>query len=103
MMFPPVLLRVHINNGRHNIRFWLPLFIIGIPATLLLIVVALLLLPFALLAALVMLCIGQGKWVAIAGVILLRGGPRLLAVLCALRGLTVDVGSKTEKVYVSFI
>jgi len=103
MMFPPMLLRVHIKNQRHNIRFWLPLFIIGIPATLLMIVVALLLLPFALLAGLVMLLIGHGKWVAIISVILLRGGPRLLAVLCALRGLTVDVGSKTEKVYVSFL
>ena len=101
-MIPPMLLRVHIKNQRHNIRFWLPLFIIGIPATLLIIVVVLLLLPFALLAALVMLCIGQGKWAAIAGVVLLRGGPRLLAVLCALRGLTVDVDNKTEKVFVSF-
>ncbi len=100
-MIPPMLLRVHITNQRHNIRFWLPLFIIGIPATLLIIVVVLLLLPFALLAALVMLCIGQGKWAAIAGVVLLRGGPRLLAVLCALRGLTVDVDNKTEKVFVS--
>ena len=102
MMFPPVLLRVHIKNQRHNIRFWLPLFIVGIPATILIIAVALLLLPFALLAGLVMLFIGHGKWVAITGIILLRGGPRLLAVLCALRGLTVDVGGKNEKVFVSF-
>jgi len=101
MMFPPMLLRIRIQNKEHNFRLWLPLFIIGIPATLLILLVSVLLLPFVLLAGLVMLLIGRGMWVAIGSVILLRGGPRLLAVLCALRGLTVDVSGKSEKVYFS--
>jgi galactitol-specific phosphotransferase system IIC component len=91
MMRPPLFLRLRFCGRRYRFGLWLPLFLIW-PLFL---VGALLLLPLVLLAAIILFPFGWSLTV-------LMFGPLLLRVLCALRGLQVDVSDGKEQVYISF-
>ena len=87
MMRPPMLLKLRFGK----FRLWLPLFLVG-PLFL---AGALLLLPLVLLAAIILLPFGWSLAV-------LMLGPAIMRIICALRGLQVDVDDGKEKVYISF-
>ena len=91
MMVPPSVLRVRVQSPERRIRLWIPLFIIWPPLFL----IALLLWPLVLVAAALLWRRGLGRP-------LLRGGPRLYALVCGLRGLEVRVEEPSEGVLVSF-
>lgn len=93
MMCPPSILRLRIHNRSRHFGLWLPLFIIW-PVIL---VLGLVLLPLLLICAAVLWPSGWGKLV-------LLGGPALLGLLCAMRGLNVEVKQPLEEtlVLVSF-
>ena len=92
MMFPPSVLRLRVaEHGQKKIRLWVPLFLLWPIA----IVFVVLLTPLVLIAALVM-------WNRDEGRILLRLGPRLFELLCAMRGLKVHVENPKEQVYITF-
>ena len=101
-MVPPLLLRVRIRNERHRFSLWAPLFLIGPLATLLVLLVAVLLLPFIPIAAAILWRRGFGRWLILGSVLLLHVGPLLFMLLCSLRGLTVEVSDGPEQVYVAF-
>jgi galactitol-specific phosphotransferase system IIC component len=91
MMRPPLFLRVRFHGKRRGFGLWLPLFLIW-PLFL---AGALLLLPLVLLAAIILFPFGWSLTV-------LMFGPLVLRVLCALRGLHVDIRDNKEQVYISF-
>ena len=101
-IIPPMVLRVRIENRQRRFGLWLPLFLIGPLAMVLLLLLAVLLLPFIPIAAVVLWRRGFGKWLALGSLLLLWVGPLLFMLVCSLRGLTVDVGGGTEQVYVAF-
>lgn len=85
-MMPPLMLRVRIEEaGRRRLRLWLPLFVLWV----LLLVLAVPLLALMLVADLVLALAGRRAVVTTAAL----GTVRLL---CALRGLRVDVGSPSS-------
>jgi len=84
MIFPPLLMRLHIRDDQHHINLWLPLFLVW----LLLAVILLALLPLLLIAALVLLIVGFGRLILLA--------PAVYRCLCALHGLRVDVNQRGE-------
>ena len=90
MMWPPSILRLRIRNQRHNFGLWLPLFLFW-PLALLL---ALLLFPFVLVAAVVFWYRGWTKP-------LLLTGPSLFMLFCAVRGLEVDIKQGSEQFLIS--
>jgi len=84
MNWPPYLLKLRIRNPRHAFALWLPLFLLWPIALASFLAAFLILLPFALLA---MIFTWQASWwrpVVLEPLSVLR-------VICALRGLTVDV------------
>ena len=88
-----MMLKLRIaDTNTSGFTLWLPMII----AYLLLLVVFIILLPFLLLAAILLFPWGWAK----PALLLI---PRLCGVLCALRGLKVDIqqGNK-KKVYISF-
>jgi hypothetical protein len=91
MIFPPCLMRVKIENSKHRINLWMPLFlvwiILGIPA------LALLIIFFVLV-----LVLWYVEWVRV----LLKGGLAFYGVLCSLRDLKVDVNRGNEKLLFYF-
>lgn len=91
MIIPPMLLRIRVQTGRRQFRVWLPLFLIWPPVFLL----ALALFPLVLVLAVLLWPRGWGKP-------LLLSGPAIFRLVCALRGLLVDVHSPPEQVYISF-
>lgn len=90
MMFPPSILRLRIHNKQHKFGLWLPLFLLW-P---LLLVLGILLLPLLLIAAVILSYRG---W----GIPLLLTGPAIFGLLCALRGLKVEIGQNSEQVFIS--
>ena len=92
MSIPPCLLHVCVHNREHNFGIWLPLFL----AWLLLAVFILALLPVFLLLLIIALPFGWGEFVPLLG-------PRFYNVLCALKGLKVDVDKPSEKVEILFV
>ena len=92
MSIPPCLMHVRIHNEKHNFGLWLPLFL----AWLILAALLLALLPIFLILLLVALPFGWGEF-------MLQLGPRFYNVLCALRGLKVDVDKTSEKVEILFV
>lgn len=90
MMWPPSFLGFRIGNANKEFRLWLPLFLIW-PLFVLL---ALVMLPFVLLLALVLWPSGWGKTV-------LFTGPWFFSMFCALRGLVIDVKSGASQVYIA--
>ena len=101
-MVPPMLLRMRIRNRGHRFSLWVPLFLIGPLATLLVLLVAVVLLPFIPVAAAVLWHRGFGRWLMLGASLLLSVGPLLFVLLCSLRGLTVEVNDGPEQVYVAF-
>ena len=91
MKWPPMVMRLSVRNSGRGFSLWLPLFILG-PLFL---VLLLPLLPLLLLAGLVLWPTGWGRslWLMVSLV---------LAVLCALRGLRVDIRQGRERVLVFF-
>ena len=101
-VMPPMVLRVRIENRQRRFGLWVPLFLVGPLAMVLILLLAVLLLPFIPIAAVVLWRRGLGRWVLLGTFLLLRTGPLLFRLLCALRGLTVDVDSGPEQVYIAF-
>ena len=89
MKCPPLLLRLGI--GRRRFPVWLPLFLLWPVAAAVIIVLA----PLVLLAALILRPLGWGKLVLISG-------PMFLGVLCALRGLEVNLNLGSRLLQISF-
>ncbi len=90
-MIPPLFLRVRVHSGRRRFGVWLPLFLIWAPIFLL----GLALFPLVLVLALVLWPWGWGKPLVLAG-------PALFRIVCALRGLLIDVHSPPQQVYIAF-
>ena len=89
MKCPPLLLRLGI--GRRRFPVWLPLFLLWPVAAAVIIVLA----PLVLLAALILRPLGWGKLVLISG-------PMFFGVLCALRGLELNLNLGNRLVLISF-
>jgi len=98
---PPMVLRVRIENRQRRFGLWLPLFLLGPLAMVLILLLAVLSLPFIPVAAVVLWRRGFGRWVLLGTFLLLRVGPLLFMLLCSLRGLTVDVRGEREQVYIA--
>jgi hypothetical protein len=90
MNFPPLLMRLGVG-GRRRFSIWLPLFLLWPVAAALAIVLA----PLVLLAALIL-------WPLVWGKLLLLSGPMLLGVLCALRGLELELNQGSRLLQISF-
>lgn len=90
MMWPPSLIRILVHNEeQHGVNLWLPVIILWPLALVLGIALA----PVALIVACCTWRRGLGKSI-------LFGGPRLFALVCALRGLQVHVQEKNQRVLV---
>ena len=91
MIWPPSVLRIEIKNESKDFNLWLPLFAIW---------------PFVLLAAIVLspvvVALAFVFWWTGWGKPMLYSVPMFFAVLCALRGLDVDVRKSDEHVHLSF-
>jgi len=90
MNYPPLLMRLGIY-GRRRLSLWLPLFLLWPVAAALAIALA----PLVLLLALILWPLGLGKLV-------LLSGPMLLGILCALRGLELNLNLGSRVLLVSF-
>lgn len=88
---PPLVLRLIIPGENGTLRLWLPLFLVY-PF---LAVLALILLPLVLIAALILWPMGWSKTIILAG-------PYLLRTICALRGLEVDIKQQDKHLLVYF-
>ena len=91
MTLPPTIMRLRIQTDERRFGLWLPLFLIW-PLIALLVV---LLFPIVLILGILLWPTGWGKP-------LLLGGPALLRVFCALRGIEINVEKPTEQVFISF-
>jgi hypothetical protein len=92
---PPMLMHVKIKNEKSDFGLWLPLFLLFPLALVVLIILS----PLILIGILVLLALGQGRWVA--------WGFRCLWVAIvsswALRGLRVDVQGRRGLVQVTVV
>ena len=91
MNAPPLLIKISIPFESSTGRLWLPLFLIY-PF---LAVLALILLPLVLVAALLLWPMGWSRTVILAG-------PYLYRLICALRGLEVDIQQKNKRILIYF-
>jgi hypothetical protein len=82
---PPCIMHVKIKNRDTKFGLWLPLFLIYPVIAVILIALA----PLALLAALIVLPLGYARTVLCA--------PALFSVICAMRGLEVDIINNDEE------
>lgn len=82
---PPCIMHVKIKNPDTKFGLWLPLFLIYPIIAVILIALA----PLALLAALIVLPLGYARAVLCA--------PALFSVICAMRGLEVDIINNDEE------
>ena len=90
MMCPPMIMSIRIRKPRTHFTIWLPFFLI-LP---ILLVIALLLAPFVLVLALALWHRGWGKPLILAA-------PLIYNVICAMRGMKVDVKDHSEHVRIS--
>jgi hypothetical protein len=95
MKLPPFALKLRFENKDHDFGLWLPLFLIGPVVLLFLLVVFIILLPFALLT---FVFTWETGWLES----LFLGFPALLRLFVYLRGFKVDVESKKGSVYIAF-
>jgi hypothetical protein len=95
MKWPPYLLRLRFENQNHSFGLWLPLFLIWPIVLVFLLVVFIILLPFALLA---LIFSWQFDWLYS----LLKAVPAIFRLFSHLPGLTVDVDSGEGQVYIEF-
>ncbi len=91
MIWPPSVLRIELESQTRHFRLWLPIFAIWPFVLLAAVVVA----PIVLALAIVFWWTGWGRT-------MLYSGPLFFALLCALRGLEIDVRNRKEHVYLSF-
>ena len=91
MSFPPPIMRLRIQEDDRSFSLWLPLILIW-P---LIVVLGIALLPVVLILAILLWPTGWGKTI-------LFGGPALLRVCCALRGLEIYVEETSQQVFISF-
>ncbi len=91
MNYPPLLLRLGICGQRRRFSLWLPLFLVWPVAA----AVAIVLAPLVLLLALILWPLGLGK-------LALLSGPLLFGVLCALRGLELNLNRGNRILLISF-
>jgi hypothetical protein len=91
MSTPPCLMHLKIYDNRHHVNLWLPLFL----AWLILLVFALALSPIVFI---LLLLFWPTEW----GKFLLMLGPSIYSLLCALKGLRVDINGNKEVVLLSF-
>lgn len=90
MMLPPATMRLRIvEGGRKKIGLWLPIFLLW-P---LLLVVVLLAVPLYLVLLLVSPFVPKANKVV-------KAIPAIYSVICALKGLTVDVKDENENVLI---
>jgi len=90
MNCPPLLMRLGIY-GQRRFSLWLPLFLLWPLAA----AVAIVLTPLVLLAALIFRPLVWGK-------LALLSGPMFFGVLCALRGLELDLNLGSRLLHISF-
>jgi len=95
MKRPPVIMKLRIDNRDKKINLWLPLFLIFPLIAIIAAAIFIILSPFLLIAAIVLLFFGWGR-------VLLLFFPVVLVCIFALRGLEVDVKQDREKVFISF-
>ena len=88
---PPLIIRLSIPLRNGTLRLWLPLFLIY-PF---LAVFALVLLPLVIIAALLLWPMGWSRTIILVG-------PYLFRVICALRGLEINVQQRNKQVLVYF-
>jgi hypothetical protein len=95
MNWPPMLMHVKVKNEKSNFGLWLPLFLLFPLALVVLIILS----PLIIIGILVLLMLGQERWV--------EWGLRCLWVAIvsswALRGLKVDVQNGNQHVFVSVV
>ena len=91
MIWPPLLLRLRIRNGKHRFGLWLPLFLVWPPV----VIIVLALLPFVLVLSALLWPTGRGRPVLLAG-------PTFFGLYCSLRGLMIEVKSPSGQVYIAF-
>jgi hypothetical protein len=92
MSIPPCLLHIRVHNEEHSFGIWLPLFL----AWLILAILVLAFLPLFLILLIVALPFGWGEFMLLVG-------PRFYNILCALKGLKLDVDKTGEKVEILFV
>ena len=92
MIWPPSLLHVRFKCRERHVNIWLPLFLLW-P---LLLVLALMLFPFVLVASLVV-------WYKDWGKPLFLFYPAVYHLFCALRGLRIDIRQGSDVVFFSFL
>ena len=95
MKLPPCALKLRFENKDHDFGLWLPLFLIGPVVLLFLLVVFIILLPFALLS---FLFTWEPGWLES----LMLSLPALFNLFAELRGFKVDVESEKGSVYLAF-
>jgi hypothetical protein len=88
---PPLIIRLSIPFKNGTLRLWLPLFLIY-PF---LAVFALILLPLVIIAALLLWPMGWSRTIILVG-------PYLFRVICALRGLEINIQQRNKQVLVYF-
>ena len=88
---PPLIIRLSIPLRNGTLRLWLPLFLIY-PF---LAVFALVLLPLVIIAALLLWPMGWSRTIILVG-------PYLFRVICALRGLEINIQQRNKQVLVYF-
>jgi hypothetical protein len=92
MNLPPVLMHVKIQGVNGKFGFWLPLFLL-IPLAL---VVLIILSPLILIGIIVL-------WPSRWGKLALHSLPASWRILCAMRGLKVDIHNPGESVFISVV
>ncbi len=85
MNMPPLLMGMKLVEKRNRINLWIPLFLVWIFAGLL----GLALSPLFVLLVVILWPTGWGKF-------LWQAGPRLYSVLCALKGLEVNIKGRDQ-------
>ena len=90
-----MVMRVFIDTEDHYINLWLPLFIIGPFAFIILFILFLLLLPFMLIASIIL-----WRWDFWRPTFYFW--PAIFSLLAGLRGLEVDIDHHEDQVYIAF-
>ena len=91
MTFPPMLMRLKVINPERHINLWLPLFL----AWIILFLFAIALSPLIVVLVILLWPWGWGE-------MLLLLGPAIYRILCATRGLEVDIRQTDNIVLIYF-
>jgi len=94
MKWPPYLMKLHFDDGKHCFGLWVPLFIIGPIVLVFLLAIFIILLAFAILAF-VFSC--QWHWLRSV----LMGVPAVYNLISSLPGVKVNINTTDGKVDIS--